>query len=159
MNQIIKRFSRHVVSVGRQHATHGGERKLQRIIFIENPGHTRLVGAKSSHIVLDAELAKNCDQARNERLADNHVGPLAIIEKHDIHTLTGQQAGECGTCRTGTDDANAKGFLGNFHKSGRRRIGNARRARKTGSSLRHDLLKIQATPRSLINWSMKICRS
>ncbi len=70
------------------------ETEFNLLAEAEGEGDTGLVLADGGGAVLDAEFAQYGNDRRNERLADNKVGPAAIVKDGDIHPFHREETGQ-----------------------------------------------------------------
>ena len=107
VEQTIKRGTRRVVGISRHGRT--GERlkrKIDLFVRVEGERDARLVLANRRGAFLQTQFPQHGHNRRNERLADDQVGPAAIVEKGHVHAFHREQRSERRARRAAADDAN-----------------------------------------------------
>ncbi len=82
------------------------EAKINPAIRAKGEGDARLVLANRRGALFQTQFPQHGYDCRNERFADDQIGPAAIVEKRHVHVLHRQE--RCERCArwAAADDAN-----------------------------------------------------
>ena len=105
VEQAVERGAWRIVGVGRQRAGGDGfKAKVDLLTDAEGEGHAGLVLAERGHALLDPQLAQHGDDRRNERFADEQIGPAASVEERHLHAPHGEERGQRAAGGAAPDD-------------------------------------------------------